>query len=101
MIAKLRTVTVAPEDVEEGVQYLRNRMLPVAREIDGFRGMVGLVDRVTGKAVTVTLWDDEQALEASEAGGARLRAAGGAPPSAAVVERFEVIVNELPVAATS
>lgn len=100
MIAKLRTVKVAPDDVEQGVQYLRDRMLPLAREIDGFRGMVGLVDRATGKAVTITLWDDVQALEASEAGGAQLRAAGGAPRSDASVERFEVIVHELPTMAS-
>jgi heme-degrading monooxygenase HmoA len=95
MIAKLRTVEVPPQDVDAGVAYLRNQMLPAAREVDGFHGMIGLVDRETGKAVTVTLWASAEALQASEDAGARLRAGGGAPPHRAVVERFEVVVSEV------
>jgi hypothetical protein len=95
MIAKVRTVAVSPAAVEPGVSYLQGTMLPAAREIDGFRGMIGLVDRQSGRAITVTLWESAEALEASEAAGARLRSQDGAPASRATVERYEVIVNEV------
>jgi heme-degrading monooxygenase HmoA len=98
MIAKVRTVQVAPEEVDAGIQYLQTRMLPAARDVDGFHGMIGLVDRASGKAVTVTLWEDEAALQASEDAGARLRRDGGAPNHSAVVERYEVVLTELPTA---
>jgi len=96
MIAKMRTLDVPPEHVEAGIGYLRSTMLPAAREVEGFRGMIGLVDRESGKAVTVTLWETDAALRASEEAGERLRAKGGAPPTRATVERFEVILTEIP-----
>ena len=95
MIAKVRTLEVPVDEVDAGVTYLRSQMLPAARQVDGFHGMIGLVDRQRGKAVTVTLWASEEALNTSEAAGARLRAGGGAPPHQAVVERYEVVVAEL------
>ncbi len=95
MIAKVRTLEVPVDEVDAGVAYLRSQMLPAARQVAGFHGMIGLVDRQRGKAVTVTLWASEAALDASEAAGARLRAGGGAPPHHAVVERYEVVVAEL------
>ena len=95
MIAKVRTLEVSTDEIDTGIAYLRTEMLPVAREVDGFRGMIGLVDRASGKAVTVTLWQTEAALEASEQAGARLRRRGGAPPHQAVVERYEVALTEL------
>ena len=95
MIAKVRTLEVPVHEVDAGVAYLRSQMLPAARQVEGFHGMIGLVDRQRGKAVTVTLWASEEALDDSEAAGARLRAGGGAPPHQAVVERYEVVVAEL------
>ena len=71
MIAKVRTLEVPVHEVEAGVTYLRTQMLPAARQVEGFHGMIGLVDRERGKAVTVTLWASEEALNASEAAGAR------------------------------
>jgi heme-degrading monooxygenase HmoA len=94
MFAKVRTIEVQPEHVERGLAYLRNTMLPAVRELDGFRGMIGLLDE-DGKAVTITLWETEEALEASEEIGAGLRAQGVAPPSLAAVERFRVSLTEI------
>ena len=95
MIAKVRTVELPVDEVDAGLAYLRTQMLPAAREVDGFHGMIGLVDREHGKAVTVTLWASDEALRASEEAGARLRAGGGAPPHQAVVQRYEVALVEI------
>jgi heme-degrading monooxygenase HmoA len=96
MVAKIRTIAVRPEQIEQGIGYLRNTMLPAARELEGFRGMIGLLDEESGKAVTVTLWDTEDALQASEDRGASLRAKGGAPQAGATVERYVVSLTEIP-----
>jgi heme-degrading monooxygenase HmoA len=102
MVAKHRTLEVPPDQVDAGVGYLRNRMLPEARQIEGFRGMIAMVDRERGKAVTVTLWDSDEALQASEAAGERVRS-GGAPAGAErpTIERFEVVLTEIPNALSS
>lgn len=96
MLAKIRTIDVRPDQIEKGIGYLRNAMLPAVRDLDGFHGMIGLLDPESGKAVTITLWDSEEALDASEAIGARLRANGSAPEARATVERFQVRLTAIP-----
>ena len=57
----------------------------------GFRGVYYLVDRASGKAKSLTLWEDEKAMHASEDRRTLLReevAQGG--PTVVSVEHFEV-----------
>jgi heme-degrading monooxygenase HmoA len=96
MIAKHRTLEVPPEHIDAGIDFLRKAMLPAAKQIQGFRGMIAMVDRETGKSVALTLWDSDEALEASERAGGRLRAEGNMPELKPVIERYEVVLTELP-----
>ncbi|MDQ3570550.1 MAG: hypothetical protein M3396_08000 [Actinomycetota bacterium] len=48
-------------------------MLPQARELTGFKGGVALVDRDGGNIFSFTLWENEEAMRASEEAGNRLR----------------------------
>ena len=61
-------------------------------EMEGNRGGMLLVDTDGGKAITITFWESEDALRASEqrADDARREAAGGAGMSISAVERYEV-----------
>jgi heme-degrading monooxygenase HmoA len=61
----------------------------------GIRDAFLLVNRTTGKAVTVTLWDSEEAVTASTAGASQMRqqAAGSAGGSVESVEVFEVALH--------
>jgi hypothetical protein len=61
MLARLHTLEGTPEQYEAGLRIVREDLLPWARESSGFRGVIGLVDRDTGKALLITLWSDEAA----------------------------------------
>jgi heme-degrading monooxygenase HmoA len=59
-------------DVDRLVEGFQ-RQADLVRRLDGFARALLFVDRAGGRAVTVTLWDSEEALEASAARAAHLR----------------------------
>jgi heme-degrading monooxygenase HmoA len=85
------------EQVEEGLRYARENVLPQAQQMDGFKGVIGLLDRQSGKSLTVTLWESEQAMSASEEEANRLRqqSAEAAGETVEDVERYEVTLLEV------
>ncbi len=86
-----------PEQVEEGLRYARQNILPQARQMDGFKGILGLLDRQSGKSLTVTLWESEQAMRTSEEEANRLRQESAEATSEMVedVEHYEIIFLEV------
>jgi heme-degrading monooxygenase HmoA len=98
MHARVSTIEAPPERVDEGIDRVVNTVIPMLREVPGFDGVLSLVDRTSGRSLTITLWDSEEALRTSEekANELRSQAAGelGAtkPPQ---VERYEVVVAEI------
>src|SRR5712691_3245302 len=96
MHARVTSLSGSPDDVDGGVASFRENVVPFTHE-QGGKGAILLVDRQTGKAIAITLWEDEQALRASEERANTLRAqaaedmgAAGAP----TVDRYEVAVFE-------
>jgi hypothetical protein len=55
------------EGMEEMIQLLHDRIVPTAKQQQGFKGFLGLLDRRGGKAMAITLWEMETDLRASEA----------------------------------
>ena len=74
MFARLHTLETTPEQYERGLELVRDKLLPWARESTGFRGLIGLVDRSHEKSYVLTLWADEEALERSADAGDALSA---------------------------
>ena len=64
-------------------------------QLEGFAGGYVLVDHEDGRTMTLTLWESDAALEASEstARSARNRAAGAVDGSVLSVEKFEVALE--------
>ena len=97
MFARVSTYQGPPELIDQGVSHARERILPAVRQIDGFSGVLFLVDRESGKALSVTLWESERAMRASEEEANRLRResaeAGGETIEA--VESYEVSILEV------
>jgi heme-degrading monooxygenase HmoA len=62
-------------------------------QMDGCEGVLGLADRSNGRVLTITLWDTEAALRASEEAANQVRtdAAEAGGTTIADVERFEVM----------
>ena len=82
------------ERVDAVAREAEATVTPSAEEEDGVRGMLVLGDRVSGKSISITLWDREQALTVSKQAANRLRhdaAAAGIKVTA--VKRFEVLVD--------
>jgi formylmethanofuran dehydrogenase subunit E len=91
------TIYGTTEQGEGVVGMFREQVLPTLQELGG-KGAILLVDRGSGKAVAITLWDDEQAMRQSEERANELRrqaaeSAGAAEPP--TVDRYEVAVWEV------
>ncbi|MGE5763563.1 MAG: hypothetical protein ACM3ZF_06725, partial [Mycobacterium leprae] len=52
-------------DIQRDLSYFEHELLPKTKEIPGMAGGLVLVERGTGQVMTVTLWEDERALEES------------------------------------
>jgi hypothetical protein len=97
VFARLHTLEATPAQAERGDEIIGTDFLPWARESTGFCGLIRLVNNQSGKALVLTLWADEQALQASAAASDRLRllitqASGAAYRS---VEDFEVSLLDI------
>jgi len=67
--ARVLTATAHPGKTDEGVQIVRDALLPVTRRQPGFKAYLNLTDRTTGKVISITLWETEADLNASESSG--------------------------------
>jgi len=68
VFARIVTYTQAdpsPGRIEEGLRRTRER-LPGIRELDGIEGAYFFVDRHSGKAIFISLWESEQAMQRSD-----------------------------------
>jgi heme-degrading monooxygenase HmoA len=79
------------DDAVRGFEGARSAI----EQMQGNRGGMLLVDADGGKAITITLWEDEQALRATaeQANQARERAAGEAGMSIREIEAYEVALE--------
>lgn len=74
-----------------------SQVLTKLQQTDGFQGLYALADRASGKTMSITLWDSEEALRASEEAANRMRqdSTDAARGQIANVERFEVTMSEM------
>jgi quinol monooxygenase YgiN len=63
MYARITTTQVSPYRLDESVTIARERVVPVAKQQKGYKGYLMLVDRSTGKCMTITLWEGESERE--------------------------------------
>src|SRR5437588_7459058 len=96
MHARLTSLSGSPDEVDAGIADFREKVVPFTHE-QGGKGGILLVDRQSGEAIAITLWEDEQALRASEERANELRAAVAEEMRASEqpsVSRYEVAVFE-------
>jgi heme-degrading monooxygenase HmoA len=96
MHARVTTISGSPADADAGIDNFRANVVPFTREQG--RGAILLVDRQSGEAISITLWEDEQAMRASEESANALRADAAGQMGAAQapeVARYEVAVFEV------
>lgn len=97
MHARVSRIAGSPQNVEQGISAFKNSTLSQVTSTDGNKGAILLVDRESGTALALTLWQDEEAMQASEETANQLRQAASEEMGAggqAQVERYEVVVFE-------
>ena len=97
MHARVSTFQGSPEQMDQASQMVREQVLPAARQQEGFKGVISLLDRSSGKSIAVTLWASEEAMRASDewADQAREQSATAGGGQVAGVERYEVDILEV------
>ena len=96
MFARVAMLEGKPEQLEAGIRDYREHVVPEAKKLTGFGGAYLLVDRKTGKTISITLWDTEKAERDSAEAANRLRANASQIVSASkppVVGAYEVAVQ--------
>jgi hypothetical protein len=93
----LRTTTVLgdPELIDDGVAYLRDKVMPTLERTAGCLGLSMLADRESGRCIAATAWESQEALRATAE---QLRPAQDALALALGGERPEVAEWEIAVA---
>jgi heme-degrading monooxygenase HmoA len=89
MFARVSTYRAGEADkLLEGFQSVTEPL----QQIDGFSHAYFLVDRASGKAMSITMWESEQALSASAARADELRKQGTETGGGSIesVEQFEI-----------
>jgi heme-degrading monooxygenase HmoA len=98
MHARVSSYQSPPEQLNDAaVDDMKANILPRVFEMDGNRGAIFLMDRETGKQLSITLWETAEAMRASEEKANQVRGDAAQTTSGNVgnVERFEVSVAEL------
>jgi hypothetical protein len=91
MFARVSTYTGDPDELVRGFEGARGDL----QQIDGFSHGYFCVDRASGKGLTITLWNNEEALEASAEQARQLRSRATEPSGAAIdsVQHYEVALT--------
>ena len=97
MHARVSIFEGSPEQVDGVFDQAREQVLPRGRQLDGFKGVIALGDRQSGKTLGITFWENEEALRASEeaANSVRSGTAEASGQQIAGVERYEVGLFEV------
>lgn len=86
---------LSPEDRDRMTDFILEQVIPAARRMDGFKGGYWLGDLKTGKGLTITLWESEEAERTSQAAASQVRQEATSALSLEVknVEVYEVLAH--------
>jgi quinol monooxygenase YgiN len=65
MYARTTTMRVGPQHVDEFVALARDELMPMVTRLDGSVGLSLVVDRHSGRCITTSAWETEEAMHAS------------------------------------
>ena len=69
MFARVITVHAQPGKIDEAATFYRDSVIPAAKQQKGFSGAMLLTDPVTGKGISITLWESEADQKAGDGNG--------------------------------
>ena len=97
MHARMFVFEGSQEEIEAAVAQAHEEILPLERQMPGFRGLVLLSDKKAGKLVSLSLWESEEQMLESAASARMItrfaaQSVGGKRRS---IEPFDVELFEL------
>ncbi len=100
MYARVTDVQVSRDKIDEGITSFQDQVLKVAKDADGYRAAFLLVDRSSGKAIGMTLWESEENRNQADAvlrevRANTLQALGVDPSTVPDPDLYEVAVSDL------
>jgi heme-degrading monooxygenase HmoA len=98
MHARASTMNGDPAKVDEAAKMLESSYYAQLEQVDGFRAVVALAQRDTGKSLVITFWDSDDAMAASEERANQMRSSAAAEigaEGAPQVERYEVVFERI------
>jgi heme-degrading monooxygenase HmoA len=98
MHARTSIMSGDPAKVDEAAKMLEAELYAQLEQVDGFRAVIALGQRDSGKSIVVTFWDTEEAMAASEERANQMRSQAAAELGAGTpeVERYEVLFYRAP-----
>jgi heme-degrading monooxygenase HmoA len=66
MYARLTTMHVKPEKIDEAIKIYKKSVVPAAKSQQGFVAAYLLTDRPTGRGISMTIWKSEEDALANE-----------------------------------
>ena len=95
MYARVSEVTGPADRIDAGIAEYRSAVLPAISGMDGFVRAYLLVDRDAGKSLSITVWDSQEAMAASEAAANTLRVqVADAMAAQTTVGHYDIAVSE-------
>lgn len=77
MYARSTTFQARPSNIDQGITYIRDEVMPALHAMGGCIGLSLLVDRDSGQCIATSAWDDEDAMTTSAEQAAPLRERAG------------------------
>src|SRR5215213_11001615 len=98
MHTRVTTLEVPPDRMDDATRQVQEQVLPQLSQKEGFKGLIALLSRQSGKLQGVAFWESEEALRATDEAVVPIRegAAEALGGRVASVEEFEVVVFEAP-----
>jgi hypothetical protein len=92
MFARVTQLAVRPERLNQGHRAVEDHLIPALRMQAGYSGGLLLANPESGKMLSVTLWEDEQEMHATDEASHWFRVFGAAAFEGSVedVETYEV-----------
>lgn len=66
MYARSTTVVANPMSMDAGIAHIRDEVMPVLMDMDGYIGLSMLVDRASGRCIATSAWQTMEAMHTSE-----------------------------------
>jgi len=96
MFARVSVFKGSGEAFDEAATNARENIAPALRELDGFAGLLVLADRSTGRSMSVTFWETEEAIRSSRDAATKMRDETAAKYDEEIigVDEYDMVIDE-------